>query len=99
VGLHVVDGFAARTPLFTQQSAMHGPEYDYLVDGVNGRSMTDDSAQSYAQAVVQAFTVPGLLAAMQTQCAADAQLYTLHAMVQNFADGIQACLKRAGKIS
>lgn len=97
VGLHVVDAFAARTPLFTQVSAMHGPEYDYLVDGVNGRSMTDDSAESYAEAVAKVFTVPGLLATMQAQCAADAQRYTLESMVENFASGMAACLKAGSR--
>lgn len=96
VGLHIVDAFAARTPLVTQRSAMHGPEYDYLVDGVNGRSVNNDSADSYAAVVASVFTQPGLLAGMQARCADDAQVYTLERMVQNFASGIAACLARNG---
>lgn len=96
VGLHIVDSFAACTPLITQCSAMHGPEYDYLIDGVNGLSVTDDSAQSYADAVATVFTQPGLLAAMQAQCADDAKVYTLECMVQNFVNGIAACLESTG---
>ncbi len=96
VGLHIVDAFAAGTPLITQLSAMHSPEYDYLIDGVNGLSVTDDSAQSYADAVASVFTQPGLLESMKAQCIEDARYYTLESMVQNFASGIAACLARNG---
>lgn len=96
VGLHVVDAFVAKTPLVTQASALHSPEYDYLVDGANGRVVHDDSVQSYAEAVAELFTRADLLQAMQERCAVDAQRYTLDAMAVNFADGIVACLNRAG---
>lgn len=98
VGLHIVDAFVARTPLVTQTSALHGPEYDYLVNGVNGLSVDDDSALAYAGAVTNLFTRPGLLPAMQSQCAADAQRYTVEQMAQNFAEGIVACLQRHGRL-
>lgn len=98
VGLHIVDAFAARTPLVTQTSAMHSPEYDYLVHGVNGLSVDDDSADAYAGAVADLFTRPGYLTAMQGQCAADAQRYTVEQMAHNFADGIVACLRTNGRL-
>lgn len=98
VGLHVVDAFVAQTPLVTQASAAHSPEYDYLVDGENGLSVAADSAASYAEAVATIFTQPGLLATMQAHCARDAGRYTLERMVQNFADGIVACLDRHGRL-
>ena len=98
VGLHIVDSFAAKVPLVTQHSALHGPEYDYLVNGVNGVAVYDDSAESYATAVANVFTQPGLLESMQAQCAADAQRYTVENMAQNFADGIVACLTRHGRL-
>ena len=98
VGLHVVDAFIAQTPLVTQASAAHGPEYDYLVDGENGLSVAADSAASYAEAVATIFTQPGLLATMRAHCARDAGRYTLERMVQNFADGIVACLDRHGRL-
>lgn len=98
VGLHIVDSFAARTPLVTQTSAMHSPEYDYLVQGVNGVSVDDDSAAAYADAVARIFTEAGLLADMQARCAQDAQRYTVERMAQNFADGIVDCLCRHGKL-
>jgi len=98
VGLHIVDSFAAATPLVTQASALHGPEYDYLVSGENGLSVATDSAASYAEAVANIFTQPGRLATMQANCARDAQRYTLERMAQNFADGIVACLVRHGRL-
>ena len=98
VGLHVVDAFIAKTPLVTQASAAHSPEYDYLVNGENGLSVAADSAASYAEAVATIFTQPGLLATMQAHCARDAGRYTLERMVQNFADGIVACLVRHGRL-
>lgn len=93
VGLHIVDSFAAKTPIVTQTSAMHSPEYDYLVNGVNGLSLGDDSAEAYADAVAGLFLQPSLLDAMQAQCAADAKRYTVERMAQNFVDGIVACLR------
>lgn len=98
VGLHVVDAFVAQTPLVTQHSALHGPEYDYLVNGQNGLALMDDSAQAYANAVVDAYTRPGLLPQMQARCAQDARHYTLEAMAHNFVTGILACLRRHGRL-
>lgn len=98
VGLHIVDSFAARTPLITQASALHGPEYDYLVNGVNGVSVDEDSADNYANAVARLYTEPNLLTNMQARCAADAHRYTVERMAQNFAEGILACLRRSGRL-
>ncbi len=96
VGLHVVDAFVAQTPLVTQVSALHSPEYDYLVDGKNGRAVASDSADAYATAVAELFVQPGRLSAMREQCARDAKRYTLENMAANFAAGIVACLTRDG---
>ena len=96
--VHVVDAFVARTPLVTQASALHSPEYVYLVDGANGRVVHDDTVESYAQAVAEIFAQPGVLAAMQARCAQDALKYTLDAMADNFAAGVVACLRRAGHV-
>jgi glycosyltransferase involved in cell wall biosynthesis len=96
VGLHVVDSFIAGTPLVTQASAMHSPEFDYLVEGVNGRVVPGDGIEDYARAVSELFEVPERLAALRAGCARDAERYTLEAMAANFCDGIVACLRRAG---
>lgn len=96
VGLHIVDAFVAQTPLVTQMSALHSPEYDYLVDGKNGRVVAEDDVQAYADAVAKIFITPGMLTAMRAQCASDAKRYTLENMAANFADGIIACLVRDG---
>lgn len=97
VGLHVVDAFVARTPIVTQSSALHSPEYDYLEHGRNGLSVPADDAQSYADAVAGLYLQPGALQAMQQRCAADAGRYTLENMADNFADGVLAFLSRRGR--
>lgn len=96
VGLHIVDSFVAQTPLVTQCSAMHSPEYDYLVDGENGVAVADDSVEAYAEAVARLYEQPERLAAMRACCARDAQRYTVENMAANFADGIVAYIEREG---
>jgi glycosyltransferase involved in cell wall biosynthesis len=99
VGLHIVDSFVAGTPLVTQASALHSPEYDYLENGVNGISVNEDSAAAYADAVMSIYRQEGRLARMRARCTADARRYTLPAMAANFTDGIVACLKAGGRMS
>ncbi|MEQ1808070.1 MAG: glycosyltransferase family 4 protein [Burkholderiales bacterium] len=98
VGLHVVDAFVAGTPLVTQASAQHGPEFDYLVDGINGCVVFDDNPESYADAVVRLFTEPGTLDSMRAQCEHYAEKYTLEAMANHFSEGIVACLRVHGDL-
>ncbi len=94
VGLHVVDSFVAGTPLLTQASALHGPEIDYLEDGVNGVVVASDSAEDYAQAVEHILREPAGLARLREACAAGARRYTIDNMVEHFAAGILRCLQR-----
>lgn len=97
VGLHVVDAFVARTPLVTQASAKHSPEYAYLVHKRNGWVVDEDSAAAYADAVEKIFSSPSLLSELREQCARDAKRYTLDNMVENFAQGVVACLRAHGR--
>lgn len=96
VGLHVVDSFVARTPLITQASALHSPEFAYLKDGVNGLALQDDSPTAYAHAVAQLFERPEMLASLQKACAGDAKYYSLDSMVTRFSEGILDCLRFHG---
>ena len=97
VGLHVVDAFVARTPLVTQASARHSPEYAYLVHNRNGWVVDNDGAAAYADAVVKIFSSTTLLSEMAEQCALEAKRYTLDNMVENFAQGVVACLRSHGR--
>lgn len=96
VGLHVVDAFVGRTPIITQASAMHSPEFDYLIDGVNGIVVHSDDAASYADAVAALLLDGARLQAMQLRCVEDARHYTLDNMVDRFANGVLACLEHSG---
>ena len=98
VGLHVVDAFVAKTPIVTQRSAMHSPEFDYLLDGVNGVVVDGDDAQRYADAAATLLLDRDRLCAMQQRCAEDAGHYTLDNMVERFADGVLACLAWGGAL-
>src|SRR6266571_2246355 len=50
VGLAVLDAFAAGLPILTTRIPIHGPEIEYLEEGVNGL-MTDPQPEAYAEAV------------------------------------------------
>ena len=93
VGLHIVDAFVAKTPLITQASSSHGPEYDYLRQGENGISVLTDDAAAYANAVGEVLNDPTRLMAMRAECAVDAKRFTVENMVDNFVAGILDCLK------
>lgn len=91
VGLHIVDAFCAGLVMVTTRAARHSPEVAYLEDGVNGVS-TADTPSAYAEAVLGLLNAPHRLAAMQANARADAERYSLNAMVCNFADGIALAL-------
>jgi L-malate glycosyltransferase len=92
VGLVVVDSFAARAPLVTIDRALHGPEAEYLHDGVNGRVLAPESAGGYAAAVTQLLSDRALLDRLVDGCVSSSRKYTIEAMATNFASGIMAAL-------
>jgi glycosyltransferase involved in cell wall biosynthesis len=92
VGLHVLDSFCSGTPMITTADARHGPEVAYLKDGVNGRVVTGDALR-YAEAVLALFHERGRLKAIGEAARHDARRYTLNNMVDQFADGIAACVQ------
>ncbi|MDH4280689.1 MAG: glycosyltransferase family 4 protein [Acidimicrobiia bacterium] len=91
VGLHVLDSFVAGVPLVTTRDAPHGPEIEYLDDGVNGLFATPDPAR-FAAEVIDLVSDTERLRAMVDAGRKSAQHYTLANMVNNFADGICTCL-------
>ena len=88
-GLAVLDGIALETPLITTNIASHGPEIDYLVDGVNGSIVKESNSPS-----VYAFQVSSLLKddkareRMIKGCRATKEKYTIEEMVERFTEGI-----------
>ncbi len=91
VGLHVLDSFVAGVPLVTTRDALHGPEIEYLDDGVNGLFAAAETDR-FAVDVIELLSDTERLAAMADAGRKSAQHYTLANMVTNFADGICACL-------
>jgi glycosyltransferase involved in cell wall biosynthesis len=92
VGLVVVDSFAARAPLVTVHEALHGPEIEYLQEGVNGRVIELESVENYADAVTQLLVDRAFREKLADGCARSSKKYTVEAMATNFASGIIAAL-------
>jgi glycosyltransferase involved in cell wall biosynthesis len=92
VGLAIIDCFALEVPLVTTTFAYHGPEVGYLKHGVNGL-MTGDDVESYVTGVSEILLNGGGLARLKIGCREAASVYTLKAMVENFGNGVAACLE------
>jgi glycosyltransferase involved in cell wall biosynthesis len=94
VGLVVVDAFAAGLPLVTTRIDTHSPEIEYLEPGVNGL-VTEPDAGSLATACVELLQSPPLLERLRAGCSESSRVYTLEAMVERFARGVQDALDQA----
>jgi glycosyltransferase involved in cell wall biosynthesis len=93
VGLSIVDAFCAGLPFFTTDLPIHGPEIEYLDDGVNGL-MSPPAPQVFADAVVKVLADAALCNRLAEGARASASRYTIEAMAENFRRGILQCLSR-----
>lgn len=91
VGLAVLDGFAAGLPLVATRLSIHGPEMEYLEEGLNGL-LTPPDPEVYAQAVALLLSNPTELQHLREGAANSAAKYSAEAMVENFKRGIVQCL-------
>lgn len=96
VGLAALDAFAAGLPLITTDVTTHGPEIEYLENGVNGFIMQHELS-SYADCVCQLLSTPDLLKRMSERAILSAAQYSIESMVENFHAGIVQCLTPSGK--
>jgi L-malate glycosyltransferase len=96
VGLIVSDAFCMGLPLLTVRAAVHGPESAFIEDGVNG-FFTDATPQAFADAILRLMGDKDLYQRVQAGAKKAGHTYTLENMVQNFADGIEACLQQSPK--
>jgi glycosyltransferase involved in cell wall biosynthesis len=94
VGLAILDAFAAGLPLLTTDLPIHGPEAEYMEDGVNGLK-TAHAVEAYATAVIDVLSNPYRLKALREGAAKSAEKYSIEAMVRNFHSGIVQCLTEA----
>lgn len=89
VGLAVLDAFALETPLTTTSEPYHGPEIDYLVDGVNGVIVRDpDDPLVYADRVSYLLKGDKAREKLTAGCRAAGGKYTIEEMVERFAEGV-----------
>jgi L-malate glycosyltransferase len=92
-GLVVLDSFAAGVPIVISGSWPHGPEADYIDDGSDGLVVQDGGdAGRYAAAITALLRSPGLRAELADGSRRQAGEYTVEAMVERFATGIEQAL-------
>ena len=89
VGLAILDCFALEVPLITIEDPDHGPEMEYLKNGVNGIIVKDVyKPDQYAQAVSQILGDEEIHKSLIEGCKKSAEKYTLEQMVENFTQGV-----------
>jgi glycosyltransferase involved in cell wall biosynthesis len=94
VGLVAADSFALGVPIVTTTWPYHGPEFEYLESGANAL-VTPDDLTAYVDAAARLLSDGELHAHLVHGCARSATVYTLEAMIGNFAAGILAALRQA----
>jgi len=89
LGLGLLDALACGVPLVTSRAPGHGPEFAYLQAGHNALVL-DARADALAQAAQAVLQQPDLADRLRQAGRETAAQHTLQAMVQRFADGLQA---------
>ncbi len=92
VGLAILDSFAAGLPLLTTELATHGPEVGYLSHGNNGW-ITPHRPEAYAEATIRILQDPDRMQRLREAATASGHQYSIENMVENFRQGIVACLE------
>ncbi|MEM1048128.1 MAG: glycosyltransferase family 4 protein [Pseudomonadota bacterium] len=96
VGLAVLDTFVAGCPLITTEGPGHGPEIDYLQDGVNGVRVRDtDSVDAYAEAAVRVLTDDPWRDRLAAGARRSAGTYTIDNMARHFSGGVVRAVGQA----
>ncbi len=93
VGLGILDAFTTETPMVTTQYPFHSPEIEYLQNNYNG-IITENDLTSYSREVVSLLNNKTKLAELKNGCEHSRMIYTVERMVQNFAEGVIACLAK-----
>jgi L-malate glycosyltransferase len=91
VGLAVLDSFALKTPMILCSIDIHGPEVDYLEDGVNCVFCADDM-EEFVFKTVSLFNDQTQLEKLKSGCIAHSTEITLEEMLKKFIGGIKQCL-------
>jgi L-malate glycosyltransferase len=88
MGLAILDSFAFATPIITTEYKFHGPEIEYLKNGINGIIAPNDLT-SYTNAVIDLLSNPNKLALIKENCLNEINNYSNEKMVKNFIEGIE----------
>ena len=88
IGLAILDSFAFATPIITTEHKHHGPEIEYLKNGING-IITPNDLNSFTNAIIQLLSNPNKLALLKENCLKETNNYSNEKMVRNFIEGIQ----------
>jgi glycosyltransferase involved in cell wall biosynthesis len=86
--LVVLDAFAAGIPIVSFDRISHGPEEEYLVDGVHGCRVTGDRPSDLAAAAVKLLEDDDLRRRMGFAAYSAGSALTIEAMSDRFARGI-----------
>ena len=93
VGLALLDGFAAGLPVVATRLSIHGPEIEYLEDGLNGL-VTESDPEVFSQVVSSLLSDQSKLERLRQGASNSAKKYSIEAMVERFERGIVRCLAR-----
>lgn len=93
LGLVVLDAFAAGLPIVTFDEAGHGPEEEYLVDGVHGVRVRGDRPEDLADAAVALLRDPVRRRPLGSAAWSSGSSHTIESMAERFSAGIVAALE------
>ncbi|MHB8059235.1 MAG: glycosyltransferase family 4 protein [Gaiellaceae bacterium] len=91
VGLVAVDSFALKTPIVTTEWPWQSAEFEYL-ESEHNSLVTPDDVRSFGEGVLGLLPDRARLARLERGCTESAARFSISAMVDNFADGVQAAL-------
>jgi glycosyltransferase involved in cell wall biosynthesis len=93
VGLVILDSFALETPMVTTAVSTHGPEIDYLEDGVNGVMVKDPfSIAAFTDTVIDLLINEPKRRHLAAGCRASVSKYSIENSAKLFSSGINAAL-------
>ena len=93
VGLAVLDAITLAVPMVTTAVTWHSPEFEYLVDGVNGCVIDDtEHPRIFAAAVVDLLMDEGKRETLREGCRRTRDRYSIEEMTERFADGVRRAL-------